>query len=313
MLSVVLAIRNNRAQAGSCLLSLVRAFKQLDVPPAALEYVLVDDESEPQQQIPELLRQFRDQVEPAVSILLFRQHQHYSRGLAYAFSVARGDEILFVSHDMVVTGDYIRTVRDVARLDESIGIVRGVSPAVDCFPQHCVTPDVPIGSSQELDGFAASVQARHQLEYVEDDLLTGDSMLIKRQVIEKIGVFDPRYYGYFGDIDFGLRAQRAGFKLVCAKGGWLLHSAAGAYKDMEKRSQQSTQSVTEQRMRIVNDAYKLFRKKWHAEGTLPPEYRGYESINFAALRAGPAPDGGDYVGPLALPSPDVGVLERFGR
>jgi 2,4-dienoyl-CoA reductase-like NADH-dependent reductase (Old Yellow Enzyme family) len=38
---------------------------------------------------------------------------------------------------------------------------------------------------------------------------------------------DLRFFGYFGDVGFGLRAHLAGFKLVCAKGAWLWHRRAG--------------------------------------------------------------------------------------
>lgn len=38
-------------------------------------------------------------------------------------------------------------------------------------------------------------------------------MLIKREVLEKIGLFDERYFLYFEDADYCLRAQKAGYKL----------------------------------------------------------------------------------------------------
>ena len=47
------------------------------------------------------------------------------------------------------------------------------------------------------------------------------------RLLDKVGTFDPRYFGYFGDIDFGLRVQRGGLKMVCAKGAWLWHEGAG--------------------------------------------------------------------------------------
>lgn len=43
-------------------------------------------------------------------------------------------------------------------------------------------------------------------------LVTGGGCLIKREVFEKIGLFDEDYFAYFEDVDFGLRAQMAGYK-----------------------------------------------------------------------------------------------------
>jgi GT2 family glycosyltransferase len=62
---------------------------------------------------------------------------------------------------------------------------------------------------------------------VEDRLLTGDVMLVKRAVLGRVGVMDSRLFGSVGDMDIGLGAQRAGFRLVCATGVWLYHEGAG--------------------------------------------------------------------------------------
>lgn len=43
--------------------------------------------------------------------------------------------------------------------------------------------------------------------------VAGAAMLIKREVIDKIGLFDERFFLYFEDLDFCLRAAAAGFTL----------------------------------------------------------------------------------------------------
>ena len=47
----------------------------------------------------------------------------------------------------------------------------------------------------------------HEVEFA-----TGCCMMIKRKVIDKIGLFDPRYYLYLEDADFSVRARRAGYR-----------------------------------------------------------------------------------------------------
>src|SRR4051812_11584773 len=223
MLSVVIAVRNTNQSTIQCLSSTLRAQNALGT--TDVEYILIDDASDAPQQIPALFDQFRRQLPQGVrsTVLRFKQHQHYTRALAQGFSVAKGRHVLFVSHDMLISAEYVRTLLAVAASDDAIGLVRGTSPYVDCFPQHQVRPPFTIRTFEELDAFAQYVSAYWGLHAVEDNLLTGDSMLIKREVFDKIGVFDSRYFGYFGDIDFGLRVQRAGFKMVCAKGAWLWH------------------------------------------------------------------------------------------
>lgn len=46
------------------------------------------------------------------------------------------------------------------------------------------------------------------------DYVSGCAMMIKRPVLEKIGLLDERYFLYFEDADFCLRAKKSGFKIA---------------------------------------------------------------------------------------------------
>ncbi len=50
-------------------------------------------------------------------------------------------------------------------------------------------------------------------KYSETDLVTGAAMLVKKEVFNSIGLFDERYFLYLEDLDFCLRAKKAGFKI----------------------------------------------------------------------------------------------------
>src|SRR5438128_41996 len=43
------------------------------------------------------------------------------------------------------------------------------------------------------------------------DFISGCAMFIKRDVVEVIGCIDSRFFAYWEDVDFSLRARRAGF------------------------------------------------------------------------------------------------------
>lgn len=62
----------------------------------------------------------------------------------------------------------------------------------------------------------------------ETDYVNGCLMLVKKEVFEKIGQFDPRYFLYFEDVDLSVKAKKAGFKLVfCPKAKiWHLNSGS---------------------------------------------------------------------------------------
>ncbi len=51
----------------------------------------------------------------------------------------------------------------------------------------------------------------------------GASCLIKREVIEKVGFFDPNYYMYYEDLDLSLRVWRAGYDIAYAPHSIVYH------------------------------------------------------------------------------------------
>lgn len=55
------------------------------------------------------------------------------------------------------------------------------------------------------------------------DYVSGCAMLIRRPVLEKIGLLDERYFLYFEDVDFCLRAKKAGFKIAVEPKSVIFH------------------------------------------------------------------------------------------
>jgi len=141
---------------------------------------------------------------------------------------------------------------------------------------------LPLRNYRDICGFSHFLAQYFEDYHVEDRLLCGDAMLIRRAVIQRIGVTDPRYFGYFGDIDYGLRAQRAGFRLVCAKGAWLHHTGALSLRwETDRPASQGDQAFGD-RMGIVQAAYDQFRRKW--DPSLPERYTRVADIDFERLR-----------------------------
>ncbi|OGG04423.1 hypothetical protein A2W14_01960 [Candidatus Gottesmanbacteria bacterium RBG_16_37_8] len=60
------------------------------------------------------------------------------------------------------------------------------------------------------------------------DFATGCCMLIKRKVLEKIGLFDENYFLYFEDVDYSQRAIQAGFQVFFNPQVFLWHKNAAA-------------------------------------------------------------------------------------
>lgn len=55
-------------------------------------------------------------------------------------------------------------------------------------------------------------------------------MLIKKEVLNKIGLLDEKFFLYFEDVDFCLRAKKAGFKIAVEPKSIVLHKLTGTGK-----------------------------------------------------------------------------------
>lgn len=60
----------------------------------------------------------------------------------------------------------------------------------------------------------------------QTDFATGCCMLITRDAVDKVGLFDEMYFMYFEDIDYSLRVRRSGFQVVYYPYAYLWHKNA---------------------------------------------------------------------------------------
>lgn len=62
----------------------------------------------------------------------------------------------------------------------------------------------------------------------ETPFVTGCSMMVKKQVFEKIGFLDEKFFAYLEDVDFCLRAKRMGYTLLYVPQSILWHKNSGS-------------------------------------------------------------------------------------
>ena len=186
MLSIVLAFRNSRGYATQCLRTLAQTCELLGLAPSMLEYVLVDDASDPELDIPGLLREFRSRVMNRVQIIRFKTPQHYTHAVAYGMAATSGQAVMFISHDMVVPPSCVSMLLRVGQEDASIGIMRPSSKHMDGTPQHVITPPLPIRSFESVEAFSQYVTTTCGTEYVQDHLFIAPSFPFLRRELEAL-------------------------------------------------------------------------------------------------------------------------------
>jgi GT2 family glycosyltransferase len=136
-------------------------------------------------------------------------------GMRYALQQA-AEWVLLLNNDISVAPDLLTHMMNVAAADAAIGIL---GPKIYYHDQ----PNKIWFAGGRINYWAGLTAHRGireidrgQYDRVEDtDYITGCAMLIRRETLERIGMFDPVYSpAYSEDADLCVRAVRAGYRLV---------------------------------------------------------------------------------------------------
>lgn len=72
------------------------------------------------------------------------------------------------------------------------------------------------------------------------DWVSAGAMMIKKEVIQKIGLFDENYFMYIEDIDFCRRARAAGFEILYNPEAKIWHKLQGSFQSVKFKIQGSS-------------------------------------------------------------------------
>jgi GT2 family glycosyltransferase len=165
----------------------------------------------------------------------------YNRGIREALDEG-ADYILVINNDTILDQFMIEELLKVYDLHEDAGII---APKIYFAKGHEFHKDRY--TKEELGkviwyagGYVdwANIQSVHRgVDEVdhgqynstqETDFITGCCMLIKKEVFEKVGTFDERFFLYYEDGDLCQRVKRAGYKLYYAPKAILQHINASS-------------------------------------------------------------------------------------
>lgn len=145
-------------------------------------------------------------------------------GIRYALSNSSPDYLLILNNDVAVAPDFLTEMVNVAEGNDSIGIVGpkvyfhdspNVIQSAGCRLSMRKGIGTIIGNKEIDDGQYDTVR--------EMDHVMGCCLLIKREVVEKIGLFDESYFCYWDETDYCIRARKAGYKVIYAPKARLWH------------------------------------------------------------------------------------------
>jgi glycogen(starch) synthase len=139
----------------------------------------------------------------------------YPKAANQGIRAARGRHVVLLNNDTQVRPGWLEALLEAARSTERVGAVTAKILNLD-------------GSVQNAGGILHHVDGSFTIPHASEDRLApplaerrevanagGPCLLLTRELIDDVGVFDEAYSpGYFEDSDLCLRAREAGFKLL---------------------------------------------------------------------------------------------------
>jgi GT2 family glycosyltransferase len=207
----------------------------------------------------------------------------FTKALNQGLRQARGNFILILNPDVVLFDMTLRLLRRKLEDDDSIGIVAPqllnmdgtIQPSCRYFPSKA---DV-VFKMLYLDRLFPNI-FRFRRWYMPDfdfsrscdvDQPQGAFLLVRKAVIDLVGLFDETFFMFFSDVDYCHRVRQL---------GWRIHFCAEA-----SALHQQGASVFQFRPRMIVSSHRAFTQYFSKYDTCPGERLATKGIEFLLLLA----------------------------
>lgn len=196
--------------------------------------------------------------DPRIRLVRLHRNTGFARGVNAGLALARGTEVVVLNNDAVVTPFWLSDMLALLDAEPAVGVVGPMCNYI-AGPQRVKA--VPYDDDlDQMQAFAASWRAAHHGERFATPRIVGFCMVIRREVLDAIGGFDPVFgNGNFEDDDFCVRVQLAGFGLRIAGGVFVHHFGSRTFLAM---GMQDRDGSHESYRRAIHAGWDRFVEKW---------------------------------------------------
>ncbi len=182
-------------------------------------------------------------------------------GIYYAVEKFNSDYVLLLNNDTTVDEEFLKELVKTAESDPRIGMVASkiyFSKGREFHAQSYKKDELGkilwyAGGSIDWNHLAAFHRGVDEVDrgqfdtQTESDFATGCSVLVKREILEKVGTLDKRFFLYMEDVDWSVRVIKAGYTVAFAPKSIVYHKNAGS----SGGSGSSTQTYYQTRNRLL--------------------------------------------------------------
>jgi N-acetylglucosaminyl-diphospho-decaprenol L-rhamnosyltransferase len=201
---------------------------------------------------------------PDVEVIENANNVGFGRANNQAIQHALGKYVLLLNTDAFVSSDTLRKTINFMEAHPKCGVLGvklvgedgSAQPGCRTFP----TPWNTFLLATGLDGSWSSSECNssNPVSLTECDWVTGCYYLVRKTVIDQIGLFDPRYFMYFEEVDHCRRVRQSGWKIVYYPDTEVVHLGG------ESAKSQGPITVTSQQVLAFQvESELLYFRKYH--------------------------------------------------
>ena len=235
--SIVILTYNQLEYTKLCIES-IRKFTPKD----KYELIVVDNNS-----TDETVKWLKEQSD--IKLILNTENYGVPKGYNQGINVCVGDNILLLNNDVIVTPNWLYNLDYALWSNYKIGAVSCVSNYVS----NGQKVNVNYNDITSMLDFANRFNIKDSNKYEKRSKLIGFCFLVKREVVDKVGLLDEQFFpGNFEDDDYSIRILRANYNLILCKDTFIHHFGSISFKQNNMDYK-----------KILKENKIKFNKKWH--------------------------------------------------
>ncbi len=225
VLSIIIVNFNVREFLEQTLLSVKRATKEIPTEIIVVDNASVDDS------VQMVRRRF-----PEVILIENKENRGFSAANNQGLEIARGQFIVLLNPDTVVQEDTFKKLLDFFERtpDASAATCKIINPdgtfSVDC--RHSIP--TPLTAFWKVTGLSrlfpkSKIFGKYNLTYLDEnetypvEAISGSFMMMRREIVQKVGKLDEDFFMYCEDIDYCYRINQAGGKIYYVPDSQIIH------------------------------------------------------------------------------------------
>ena len=161
-----------------------------------------------------------------IKLIQNKKNLGFAKANNVGFKEAKGEYILLLNNDTKVTPEFLTKLVSVMEKDKKIGVVQPKIVFMDSGKLQAGGAFLTNTGFLYHFGFGKNPDNKKYNQPMEIFSANGSCLLVKREVIEKVGLFDPDFFCYFEETDFCWRVWLAGYKILYIPKAMIYHKGS---------------------------------------------------------------------------------------